>query len=341
MDVSTNSKSGDASSSNHLQGNLPRKGESKTWAVSEPSASADFGPEGQPLIVSKQSGVAKVQLPGPERRVMLPGNQKTFLCPQCNKTFSDKKNRRRHVKTVHEKQNFNCQVCSKTFASRSALVKHAAAEHNNSSFQCPLPSCANYFNTISTLQHHVRKCEEGARIRKCACNILSKYHVNYCFQVFTGGKYICTSKPAKLQPRARRTSKEVITKQRRKPITLRGQLHEKIRKLFLTHPNLHPRIAKFRKRYGYPTHKQESIPWVPVNPGILHAHTHMIMQVIRKKKTPSSSSISLPQRSPLLSTSQGRDMPDLRLDEVTTSPPVEEDPGVNLELPDEVLDFEL
>ena len=71
-------KSGDASLSHHLQGNLPRKGESKTQAVSEPSASADFCPEGRSLIVSNNtSGAASLSSPGGKQRVMLPGEPKT------------------------------------------------------------------------------------------------------------------------------------------------------------------------------------------------------------------------------------------------------------------------
>ena len=70
-------KSGDASLSHHLQGNLPRKGESKTQAVSEPSASADFCPEGRSLIVSNNtSGAASLSSPGGKQRVMLPGDNK-------------------------------------------------------------------------------------------------------------------------------------------------------------------------------------------------------------------------------------------------------------------------
>ncbi len=325
--------------SHRLQGNLPRQDESKTRGVPEPPPVPTSASRVGDCTSANTSGVAMVHQPGPERRVLLPGKHKIYPCPVCGKMFSDKRNKRRHVKTVHDCKVFTCLKCTKTFSSRTGLQKHSTSSHSNSTFQCPLPSCANYYTTMTKLQYHVRKCSDGVRIRKCSCSLSSKFHPQYCFQVLKNGSFSCTPPPAKNQPKGRQLSKQVLKKEKkRKPITLRGQLLEKIRLLYITHPNLHPRVAKFRKRYGYPAHQQKTIPWVPIDPGTREGSTHRVMQVIRKKIVKKKST-SPP--SPLLSSSgRGKDMPLLHWEEKKREVDEKESLEICLDLQEEELNFE-
>ncbi len=333
---SKKSSTGGASPSNRLQGNLPSPGESQTRDVSEPSARSGQCPEDQLLNVSHTSGAAKVQVLGPERQKMLPSQKKRFSCPDCAKNFSDKSNMKRHQKTVHQKKKFQCLKCDRNYSSWSNLKKHESSAHDSSVFQCPLSSCANMYATMPKLQQHVSKCCKDARIRKCACKLENKFGSQYCLQMKEGGKFKCTAKPTKHHPKARQASKEVQRKQRvalLKKKGLRAKAAESIRFLLLPHPNLHPRVAFFRKRYGYPAHKQVTIPWIPMDPGMTRARSHRIMLVLRQFLPEPDP----PPRPPLppQSTVPGKDMPILVWDDR----PVDR-PGINLDLLEDSLDFE-
>ncbi len=71
-------KSGGASTSNRLQGNLPRKGESKTRGVPEPPPVPTSASRVGDCTSANTSGAASLIPPGGEQRVMLPGGHPPF-----------------------------------------------------------------------------------------------------------------------------------------------------------------------------------------------------------------------------------------------------------------------
>ncbi len=166
-------KSGDASSSYHLQGNLPRKGESKTRVVSEPSASADFGPECRSLIVSNNTlGAASLSSPGGKQRVMLPGK---WNCKVCHKEFPSRRNLHRHLKLLHQHKKL-CLFCKEMFATHFELKCHIKKfNHQMQSYQCPSYNCPKRYHSLLQLQIHCDLTHPQVCIRKCNCTIHNKF----------------------------------------------------------------------------------------------------------------------------------------------------------------------
>ena len=90
-------------------------------------------------------------------------------CPICNQ-LSSKKNLRRHIRNVHERENFKCDLCNRCYFKEQMLKRHKAIAHNKkTNFKCEI--CNFNFTQKDNLDTHVKSVHEKIREHVCeVCN---------------------------------------------------------------------------------------------------------------------------------------------------------------------------
>ena len=63
-----------------------------------------------------------------------------FQCENCDKPFSDKKNLKKHVSTVHNKKKaFKCDICDYSFSVKGSLKPHTESVYGGKKpFKCDI-----------------------------------------------------------------------------------------------------------------------------------------------------------------------------------------------------------
>ncbi len=181
--------------SNRLQGNLPRKGESKTRGVPEPPPVPTSASRVGDRTLANTSGAASLFSLGGKQRVMLPGNSLT--CQICQQKLSSRRNLHRHVRMHHQKVNI-CFVCSAMFPTHFELKTHIKTQnHSTSIFHCPSYNCTKEYRSLLQLQIHCDLTHASLCIRKCNCSIHNKFSPGYCFMCLKNGLWFCRPRPVK------------------------------------------------------------------------------------------------------------------------------------------------
>ncbi len=181
--------------SDRLQGNLPRKGESKTCGVPEPPPVPTSASRVGDRTSANTSGAASLFSLGGKQRVMLPGD--SFTCQICQQKLSSRRNLHRHVRMHHQKVNI-CFVCSAMFPTHFELKTHIKTQnHSTSIFQCPSYNCTKEYRSLLQLQIHCDLTHANLCIRKCNCSIHNKFSPGYCFMCLKNSLWFCRPRPVK------------------------------------------------------------------------------------------------------------------------------------------------
>ena len=82
---------------------------------------------------------------------------KKYACEICKRVFNDIKNRKRHIRTVHEgKKPYICNMCKTAYGQSDGLKKHISSFHNKEKpFKCKL--CSASYSRKYDLTHHEKK----------------------------------------------------------------------------------------------------------------------------------------------------------------------------------------
>jgi methyl-CpG-binding domain protein 4 len=91
--------------------------------------------------------------------------------PGCNMTFGTSKNRRRHLRAVHEREKFCCTLCGASLSRKDKLVSHMTKIHaTQKDIYCA--ECQDSFWTTELLNRHIRSVHKGLNSFKCIiCDI--------------------------------------------------------------------------------------------------------------------------------------------------------------------------
>merc|ERR1712126_411423 len=77
-----------------------------------------------------------------------------FKCDHCDKEFRQISDRRRHVKSVHEKIKYPCTLCDFQATQKSYLTEHKQLVHLGIKYECTI--CGQKASTQSNLSSHTR-----------------------------------------------------------------------------------------------------------------------------------------------------------------------------------------
>ena len=83
----------------------------------------------------------------------------TFQCDHCSKTYNYSKGLREHIKNVHEGATFKCLQCLKTYNSRTGLRDHIKSIHEGVTYHCE--HCGKDFTHVNHLKRHIESVHEG------------------------------------------------------------------------------------------------------------------------------------------------------------------------------------
>ena len=87
-------------------------------------------------------------------------------CPIC-KQLSTKKNLRRHIRDVHERESFKCGSCNRCFSKEDKLNSHMKVAHNKkTNFKCK--KCNFNFSSKHCLKDHIKHVHNKIKEHACA-----------------------------------------------------------------------------------------------------------------------------------------------------------------------------
>ena len=94
---------------------------------------------------------------------------KIHKCKHCEKTFTEDRNMKRHIQTVHEGiRDFKCDECQMTFGLKQVLQRHIQSSGHKSQIEenC-CDKCQKTFTTKLSLKRHIDVIHEGKKENIC------------------------------------------------------------------------------------------------------------------------------------------------------------------------------